>query len=71
MFRGLAKIQMLGDGTKDLQAEVFQLGHVMIMHGNGPAIVSIVVEPESRRIRKQSVCQASVPGIRGGSSGGT
>jgi len=34
MFRSFAKIQMLCDGAKYLEAKVFQLGHVMIIHGN-------------------------------------
>ena len=33
MFRGLAKVQMFGDGAENLEAEVFQLGHGMIIHG--------------------------------------
>jgi len=34
MFRGFAKIEMLGDGAKNLEAKVFELGHAMIIHGN-------------------------------------
>lgn len=31
VFRCLAKIQMFGDGAKDLETEIFQLGHGMII----------------------------------------
>jgi hypothetical protein len=34
MLRRLAKIEMFSDGTKNLEAEVFQLGHVMIISPN-------------------------------------
>src|SRR5208282_5614006 len=34
MLGGLAKIQMLGDGAKNLEAEVLELGHGRIIHGN-------------------------------------
>ena len=33
MFGGFAEIQMFGDGAKDFEAEVFELGHGMIIHG--------------------------------------
>jgi hypothetical protein len=35
VFRRLAEIQMFSNGAKHLETEVFQLGHVMIIHGNG------------------------------------
>ena len=35
VFRRFAKIQMLSSGTKHRQTEVFQMGHLMIIHGNG------------------------------------
>ena len=34
VFRRFAKIQMLGDGAKHLEAKVFKLGHAMIILGN-------------------------------------
>jgi hypothetical protein len=34
MFRSFAKIQMLRHCAKHLEAKVFQLSHVMIIHGN-------------------------------------
>jgi hypothetical protein len=34
MFRGFAKIQVLSDGAKDLEAKVLELGHATIIHGN-------------------------------------
>ena len=40
MFRGLAKIQMFGDGAKNLEAEIFQLRHGMIIHGKGKMGIS-------------------------------
>ena len=33
MFRRPAKIQMLRNGAKHLEAKVFQPGHVLIIHG--------------------------------------
>jgi len=35
LFRGLAKIEMLCNGSKNLETEVFQLGHVTIIFRNG------------------------------------
>ena len=35
VFRRLAKIEMFSNGAKNLETEVFQLGHVMIIHRNG------------------------------------
>jgi hypothetical protein len=35
VFRSFAKIQMLGHGAKHFETKVFQLGHAMIIHGNG------------------------------------
>jgi len=46
-FRSLAKIQMLSDGAKDLETKVFELRHVMIIHGNAPAGESILSHPLS------------------------
>jgi len=34
MFRRNAKIQMLSNSAKHLEAEVFQVGHEVIIHGN-------------------------------------
>jgi hypothetical protein len=34
MFRRLAKIELFSDGSKNLETEVFQLGHVMIISSN-------------------------------------
>ena len=34
MFRGLAKVQVLGNSTKHLEAKILQLRHVTIIHGN-------------------------------------
>jgi hypothetical protein len=34
MFRRLAKIELFSDDSKNLETEVFQLGHVMIISSN-------------------------------------
>jgi hypothetical protein len=47
MFRGLAKVQMLRDSTKHLEAKVFQLGQVMIIPRKGETREPIVVQAES------------------------
>jgi len=36
MFRRLAKIEMFSDGSKNLETEVFQLGHEMIISPKQP-----------------------------------
>jgi hypothetical protein len=35
VFRRLAKIEIFGNSAKNLETEVFQLGHVMIISRNG------------------------------------
>ena len=35
MFGGFAEVQMFGDGAEDFEAEVFELGHGMIIYGKG------------------------------------
>jgi len=32
MLRCLAEVEMFGDGAEDLETEIFQLGHGMIIH---------------------------------------
>ena len=48
----LTKIQMFSNGAKHLETEVFQLGHVMIIHGNGQTRQNIV---SARGTDKQEV----------------
>ena len=47
-FCGFSKAQTLGDRPKDLQAKVFELCHLKIIHRNGEAREPIVVQAEYR-----------------------
>jgi len=54
VFRRLAKIQMFCNGSKHLQAKVFQLGHGMIIHWNGQTREPVMVPPESNAPLKKA-----------------
>ena len=46
-LRSLTKIQMLSGGAEDLETKVFELRHVMIIHGIELAGESIISHPRS------------------------
>src|ERR1700691_1912465 len=59
-FRVLPEIQMFGNGAKDLETKVFQLGHVMIIHGNELVGESIISHPRSGLSRPMTIARLAI-----------